>query len=191
MDLFHLELFTPTSAAFWNHNAYINFYDVEKAFDSISHDAIKRTFTELKAPVSVCHCVSTMLDNTWAQVVVNGELTEPFLIQRGVKQGDPISPLFFALSIEPLSRSISGNEMIRGVIFPGNIRFNHCLFADDMAAVQIDSESEENTKKLLSIFEKSHACKVNNDKCFSLVFRKGTIAPYKIIEGDNHIDSHN
>lgn len=48
---------------------------------------------------------------------------------RGVKQGDPLSPLLFNLCIEPLSRQLNPLRS------PGELSYNHLLFADDLVSI--------------------------------------------------------
>ena len=52
--------------------------------------------------------ISTIINN-------NGHLSEPIPIQRGVKQGCPLSTTLFILSIEILSNYIEKNEDIKGI----------------------------------------------------------------------------
>jgi hypothetical protein len=41
-----------------------------------------------------------------AQVRINAKLTEPFLIRRGLKQGDGLAPLLFNMALEYVIRKL-------------------------------------------------------------------------------------
>lgn len=49
-----------------------------------------------------------------AHIRVNGELSEPFELGRGTRQGFPLSPLQFALALEPLAAQIRTSPEIVG-----------------------------------------------------------------------------
>ena len=57
--------------------------------------------------------------------------SNPFDITNGTRQGCPLSPLLFALCVEPLAATIRGNPSIRGVSVRGR-EFKISLFADDV-----------------------------------------------------------
>ena len=57
-------------------------------------------------------------------------MSDFFLINRGVRQGCPLSPYLFILCIELLSYEISHNTNIRGVNIAGK-EVKESLFADD------------------------------------------------------------
>ena len=38
--------------------------------------------------------------------MINGVISDPFIVARGVRQGDPMSCILFDLSIEPLAANI-------------------------------------------------------------------------------------
>lgn len=66
-----------------------------------------------------------------AQVKVNGTLSSKFLIRNGTRQGYPLSPLLFALALEPLLRRVRVNTDIRGLTV-GNIEHKLSAYADDV-----------------------------------------------------------
>ena len=71
-------------------------------------------------------------------VLVNGSLEGFFGSSRGLRQGDPLSPLLFLLIMEVLSRLLKKTEecnLIRGfhvgVVNSVGVCISHLLFADD------------------------------------------------------------
>ncbi|XP_063800263.1 cadherin-related family member 5 [Pseudophryne corroboree] len=59
--------------------------------------------------------VSALYSNPRAAVLANGVMSLSFQIANGMRQGCPLSPLIFALSIEPLAARIRANPYIKGV----------------------------------------------------------------------------
>ena len=79
-------------------------------------------------------CISTV----HFSVLVNGEAAGFFPITRGLRQGDPLSPLLFIFVMETLSRLIIKAikvGFLEGIHFNGSrsddMRVSHLLFADD------------------------------------------------------------
>ncbi len=65
---------------------------------------------------------------------MNGCCSDFFLLKRGVRQGDCLRPLLFAISIEPLAESIRHNKDICGITDDGRKERKISLFADDILA---------------------------------------------------------
>jgi hypothetical protein len=105
--------------------------DQEKAHDRINHDYLLRVLQHLGFPLIFCNTIKNLYSNAETVVMVNGEISEPFIVIRGVRQGDPLSCLLFNLAIEPLACLIRNSEL-KGVKIPGkedNLVIS--LFADD------------------------------------------------------------
>lgn len=53
-----------------------------------------------------------MIQTLYARLCLGGGSSELFDIGRGTRQGDPLSPLIFTLSIEPLAHLIRNSPQI-------------------------------------------------------------------------------
>ena len=88
--------------------------DAKKAFDSVSHEYIERCLIKfgLNNFVPVFRILYKDLKS---DVIINGRVTNGYLIKRGVKQGDALSCILFIMCMEPLLRNIENNIEIQSI----------------------------------------------------------------------------
>ncbi len=112
-------------------NGAIVALDQEKAYDKISHDYLWRVLCKFGIPEPFIRLIQSLYGNAITSVMINGILSSPYRIYRGVRQGDPLSCLLFDLAIEPLSAMIRKSDL-EGFNIPrcGEV-LKAVLFADD------------------------------------------------------------
>ena len=87
-------------------------------------------------------------------ILVNGSPTSPFHLQRGLRQGDPLSPFLFLIVAETFIRLVSRERelgVLDGVLVGENqIPITHLQFANDtIIFAPNDMRILRNYKKLL------------------------------------------
>ena len=107
-----------------------------------------------------CRPKSCVLNNGWAN--------DFFEIQRGVRQGCPLSPYLFVLSVEVLAKAIRENKSIKG-IFVNSKEIKLSQYADDTTLI-LDStkESLRGSLKTLDDFYEVSGLKLNDKKTEAL-----------------------
>ena len=78
-------------------------------------------------------------------------MSDYFTLERGVRQGDPLSPYLFVVAIESLAIAIRKHPAIRGIMTGNEETKLKLQYADDMTAVLSDMTQ----LKLFSTFLKS------------------------------------
>ena len=121
----------------------------------------------------------------------NGDITIPGIkIQRGIFQGDSLSPLLFCLAIDPLSKILKKQSQgydlgqVRGRNRKKEI-INHLLFMDDL---KLFADSDSNLNKLLNIvhkFSNDIGMDFGLDKCAKCTLKKGKKAATENFELEN------
>ena len=71
--------------------------DQEKAYDKIRHDYLWKTLEAFHIPQTFTNTVRSLYQHAHTQVAINGVLSDPFHVTRGVRQGDPLSCALFDL----------------------------------------------------------------------------------------------
>jgi len=137
--------------------------DFEKAFDSLEWAFLKSVLQKFNFGASLIHWVETFYKNISSCVINNGTTSKYFDIERGVRQGDPLSPYLFILCIEILACYIRQNDHIHGIEFQ-----NHCVpilqYADDTSGLLRDLDSAKHFFKTLEIFGLFSGLKLNRAK---------------------------
>ena len=112
-------------------NGLIVALDQEKAYDKIDHQYLWRTLETFQIPPYFINTVKSLYATAKTRIMINGEMSLPWQIIRGVRQGDPLSCLLFDLAIEPLAASLRKSEL-KGYSIPGQVeKLIATLFADD------------------------------------------------------------
>ena len=88
---------------------------MEKAFDSVDHDFIIAALEDYGFGPNFVQWVITLLHDQKSCVMNNGHSTSYFNLERGTRQGDPITAFLFALTIEVLFIMVRSNVSTRGL----------------------------------------------------------------------------
>ncbi len=106
--------------------------DAEKEFDRVDWVFLEQTLDYMGFHDTFVKWVKVFYKNPKSRVRVNGHCSEFFHLGRGTRQGDAMSPVLFALSIEPLAEIIRSNPRIQGIKDKGGKCHKISLYADDV-----------------------------------------------------------
>lgn len=122
--------------------------DITKAFDTVPHSMISLGLKTKGVPEHIIDLVKRMYDDCRTTIKAAENKSVEVLLRRGVKQGDPLSPLLFNLAIEPIIKYI--DECTEGVSV-NNEFISVLAFADDIVLI---AKNEEEARKQVEIVNK-------------------------------------
>ena len=137
--------------------------DFDKAFDTLDFRFLIRTLHRFHFGPSFIQWMRVLYKNASSCVMNNGFTTGPFLLGRGVRQGDPLSPYLFILALETLAIKIREDCNVQGLKI-GEEMIKLSLFADDMTCILKDKTSYTNLFRILNSFGECSGLKVNDEK---------------------------
>ena len=146
-------------------NGAIVALDQEKAYDKIDHAYLLDTLRTFQLPNLFTNTIQTLYDHARTKIAINGVLSDPYPVTRGVRQGDPLSCLFFNLAIEPLAASLRNSPDLEGFPIPGaatNDIVN--LYADDTTVYLSESDRYDTLEYILTRWCRASGAKFNVEK---------------------------
>ena len=127
--------------------------DQEKSFDRVDWGFLYRILDTFNFGPAFCRWIKLVYTNVESAVVINGWTSSFFRPSRGVRQGCPLSPLLYVLSIEVLAANIRYAPGITGVFLPHSLEQFKCPgYADDTTMAATSDESIEETFAVYSKF---------------------------------------
>uniref|UniRef100_A0A8C5MYW4 Reverse transcriptase domain-containing protein n=1 Tax=Leptobrachium leishanense TaxID=445787 RepID=A0A8C5MYW4_9ANUR len=105
--------------------------DAEKAFDRVDWTYLWEVLRRFGVGDGMIGGIRALYTSPTASVTTMGGRSRPFDIPNGTRQGCPLSPLLFALCLEPLAEQIRRHPDISGIAV-GDKNYKLSLFADDI-----------------------------------------------------------
>ena len=140
--------------------------DQEKAFDRVDRTFLLQLLEVYGFGPDFCRWLTTLYDDAFMQIIINDRLSSKVGLQRGVRQGDPLSPLLYVICVEVLASLIRRSPEIEGFLLPGanGLQARARLYADDVFAVLKNLKSLEALLSLIEFYEKGTGAKLNKSK---------------------------
>ena len=101
------------------------FIDFSTAFDSVCRNILYEKLKEYGISTKMLRMIMAIYKNVTSSVKINNMHTDSFTCTDGLRQGDSLSPVLFAMSINDLSKRISEVDKDRNM--------DILLYADDLA----------------------------------------------------------
>ncbi|GJT65778.1 RNA-directed DNA polymerase, eukaryota [Tanacetum coccineum] len=142
--------------------------DFEKAYDSVRWDYLDDVLNKFGFGTKWRGWIQTCLSSSRGSILVNGSPTGEFQFQKGLKQGDPLSPFLFILVMESLHLSfqkVIDEGLFKGVSVSSSLQLSHLFYADDVIFMGQWSDSNITTIiNVLNCFHKASGLRLNIHK---------------------------
>ena len=91
------------------------FLDFRKAFDSIEWEYLKAALKAFNFGPNLLNWIDVLYNEASSCVINIGHSSSFFPLQRGVRQGRPLSGLLFIIGIELFARALKNEQLIKGI----------------------------------------------------------------------------
>lgn len=144
--------------------------DFEKAYDRVSWTFLKHTMDKMGFHDKWINQVMSLNMNAAASVVVNGEQSKTFKLQRSIPQGCPLAPYLFLLTLDVLGQMMQHPGCnVQGLQLPDNTTITNQMFADDtLLLLEGIVENMDRALTVINRFGAASGAKLNLHKSVGL-----------------------
>ena len=155
-------------------NLVVTLLDLRNAFGEVHHSLLTTILRYHHIPTEICGLVSSLYRDYQVSIATSTFVTDPISVQRGVLQGDSLSPLLFNLVVNSLINAIKVDK-IRCLGYTSScalITRHWFQFADDTA---ITTAYETDNQLLCNVFSEWSTwadLNIRIDKCHTFGIKK-------------------
>ena len=148
----------------FNKKGYLVTIDIEKAFDSVNHVFLIAILEKFGFGKIFIEWIKILLKDQESCVINGGKTSQYFKLERGTRQGDPISAYLFIIVLEVIFLNITQNNYIKGIkIFEKE--FLYTAYADDTTFFLQNKNSVKILLETFHAFSLFSGLKPNKSKC--------------------------
>lgn len=149
--------------------------DFEKAYDRVNWTFLRTAMAKMGFHSKWISQVMSLNNNASASIIVNGEISKTFRLQRSVRQGCPLAPYLFLLTVDVLGQMLQHPGCgVQGLQLPDNTTITNQMFADD--TLLLLNGTRDNLDRALSVinrFSAASGAKLNLHKSVGLWLAPG------------------
>ena len=153
----------------WGEEVWAASLDLEKAFDKVSHVSVLECLAEANVETDILKYLWRLYRQQVAYVSVDGAKSRLVSILRGVRQGDPLSPILFNNVTAKIFRALKEKWSKRGcgtiVCESAVLKTTHAMFADDTTLFASSRKALIAMIKDVKAALAEHGLNLNIDKC--------------------------
>ena len=154
----------------WNSSLYITFIDFEKAFDSVDHNTPWEKFITI---------IKQSYYNSQIRLIHNRELTPPFSVKTGVREGCILSPMLFLLVIDWIIKTTTEGSGT-GLQWTLLSQLHDLDFADDLALPSNNHRHAQDKVQSLATTAEMAGVNINKNKTKTMHINSTNQAPIKL-----------
>lgn len=142
--------------------------DIAKAFDTVNWTFPLDILQHMGFTRRWLNWISLVLSTASTKIIVNGTPGRRICHARGLRQGDPFSPILFVLVMEALNSTVklADNEGLLNSLGPDRIKERIFLYADDVVLFLSPSQKDlVITNTIFQLFGWASGLHVNPSKC--------------------------
>ncbi|CAN6246168.1 unnamed protein product [Urochloa humidicola] len=143
--------------------------DMSKAYDRVEWSFLEDIMLKMGFRQRWIDLIMKCVTTVRYRIKVNGELSDELVPERGLRQGDPLSPYLFLICAEGFSALLNQAERegtMKGVKICQNApSVSHLLFADDSLILFRAKEGDaQQLQSILTLYEECSGQMINRDK---------------------------
>ena len=187
-----------------NKRLYCAFIDYKKAFDSVDRTSLWLKLLSYNINGKTLSIIKTIYENAKSCVRNGNGISDFFSCKIGVRQGDNLSPLLFALFLNDLEEFISNksnglstiselfHDMLDTEEISVFIKLFLLLYADDTVIMSESPDDLQNALNSMCDYCNLWHLQVNTEKTKVVVFSKGKLRKKTIFQfGDKYLETVN
>ena len=139
--------------------------DQKKAFDNVDHSYLFNVMKKMGFGDRFIFYIQTLYEGAESLIKVSGSLTSPFLFEKGIRQGCPLSGLLYTIAIEPFLVTLRNTLINHGLCIPGtNVNCAISAYADDVTVFITSDPGFAVVEKAYDLFSRASAACLNTQK---------------------------
>ncbi len=127
----------------------------------------------------VLNVIKNMYTNIKSCVKLKQKTSDTFICTKGVRQGENLSPLLFALYVNDIEDSLIENScnylLFNEDVLDLHLKLLVMMYADDTVILANSEEEIKNILKALELYCEQWKLEVNNSKAKVVVFSRGRV----------------
>lgn len=168
----------------------VAFLDYEKCFDNINRSLMFQKLMLQNVSSKMLNAIKSMYTEVKCYIKCNNEISDFINSSKGVKQGDPSSPLLAMMFMNDIVNCI--NDDIEGIISIDGIKLFILLYADDQVIFSSSASSLQYMLDDIQTYCNLWCLKINTKKSKVMIFERGnshTYYPFKLYNEEIEIVS--